>query len=564
MLLHYSHYLHNNQVPSEHEAREIKALRMNPLEEISVVNAEIERIESILDSLKRKRANIQKSIDDCNTVLAPVRRLSMDILGVIFIYCLATYRNPIMDASEAPILLTHICRDWRSIAVSIPRLWSRMYIPLLQGYRYGPISSIQGGEGRMEARSEETQRWLRLSGACPLSITMIPAAGLVSHQPLLDAIIQSSRRWQRFELGILSPYSDVSTRILSLSADDLCMLREVRLHSMDNPSPDTGEDLWHQSGILTAQGLRSISIAHVYPDMFPIGIPPNWKNLHHLFIHSQVALGPAGQMLSYCCNLISCLLIIEWDSDDLPNASITVSSSFLPHLKFLSLQGDPSGCSQLFCKLEAPSLRTLDCRGDCPSENERSCMFRFLERINSLETLMLDNHHLAGDNALKCSTVAPSLSHLVLGQSPEEQYMRLLPFLPHPEQVDLMTALHKTKHQHFPDSAPTVLFPSLEVFEAYYCIPSITDQDLLEFIMARIDATRSNTAISKLRKVLVHFTRTRQMDIVPEALAYAQAAGIELELDLRYYTGTELGNTWSPSYGLSAEGTSWAYPLDDY
>ncbi|KAF8799669.1 hypothetical protein BYT27DRAFT_7149562, partial [Phlegmacium glaucopus] len=88
MLLHYSHYLHNNQAPSEHEAREIKVLRMNPLEEISAVNAEIERIESILDSLKRKRANIHKSIDDCNTVLAPVRRLSMDILGVIFIYCL--------------------------------------------------------------------------------------------------------------------------------------------------------------------------------------------------------------------------------------------------------------------------------------------------------------------------------------------------------------------------------------------------------------------------------------------------------------------------------------------
>ncbi|KAF8814499.1 hypothetical protein BYT27DRAFT_7206060 [Phlegmacium glaucopus] len=563
MLLHFSHYLHNNQAPSEHEAREIKVLRMNPLEQISVVNAEIERIESILDSLKRKRANIQKSIDDCNTVLAPVRRLSMDILGVIFIYCLATHRNPIMDASEAPILLTHICRDWRSIALSIPRLWSKMYIPLLQGYRYEPLSSIRDGEDRMEAHSDETQRWLRLSGACPLSITMIPAAGLVSHQPLLDAIIQSSRRWQQFELGFSSPDSDVSKRIFSLSADDLCMLREVRLHSMDNPSPDTGENLWHQSGILTAQGLRSISIARIYPDIFPIGIPPNWKNLHHLFIHPQVPLRLAGQMLSCCCNLVSCLLNIEWDSGDLPNSSITVSSSFLPHLKFLSLQGGSNGCNQLLCKLEAPSLRTLDCPGEYPREYEKSGLFQFLERINFLETLILDNYRLSGGSALKCSTLAPSLSHLVLGRSPHERYIRLLPVLPHPNQVTLMTALYKIKHQHFPDSTPTVLFPSLEIFEAY-CIPSVTDEVLLEFIMARIDATRSNTAVSKLRKVLIHFTRTRQTDIVPQALAYAQAAGIELELNLRYYTGTELGNTWSPSYGLSAEGTSWAYPLDDY
>ncbi|KAF8800303.1 hypothetical protein BYT27DRAFT_7021125, partial [Phlegmacium glaucopus] len=136
---------------------------------------DIKRIETILDSLKRKRANIQKSIDDCNTVLAPVRRLSMDILSVIFIDCLATHRNPVMDASEAPILLTHICRDWRSIALSIPRLWSRIYIPLLQGvtrYPYDSLLSIQDWECRMEARYEETQRWSRLSGACPLSIAI--------------------------------------------------------------------------------------------------------------------------------------------------------------------------------------------------------------------------------------------------------------------------------------------------------------------------------------------------------------------------------------------------------
>ncbi|KAF8800305.1 hypothetical protein BYT27DRAFT_7200197 [Phlegmacium glaucopus] len=549
MLPHFSHYLHSNQAPSEDESREIKAFRINPLEDISVVDAEIERIETILDSLKRKRANIQKSIDDCNTVLAPVRRLPMDILGVIFIDCLATHRNPIMDPSEAPILLTHICRDWRSIALSIPRLWSRMYIPVLQGitqYQYEPLSF----RDRMEARCEQTQRWLRLSGACPLSIAIMPVRGLGPfHRPLLDAIIQSSRRWQQFELGPLSPFSHDFKRILGLSADDLCMLREIRIH-------------WHQSGILTAQGLRSISIANIHLG----GIPPNWKNLHHLFIHSHVTLGIAHQMLSYCCNLVACLLLIDRDSGEVPDPSITLSSSFLPHLKFLSLDGarDPIGCSKLFCNIDAPSLRILDCRGDHLIENERSGLLRFLESINSLETLMSDNHHLTGDNASTYSTLAPSLSHLVLGQPPNERSFRLVPFPhSHPEQVELMTALYKIKHQHFPDSAPTVLFPALEVFEAY-SISSVTDAILLEFIMARIDATRSNTAVSKLRKVLVHFTRTRQIDIVPEALAYARASGIELELDLRYYTEKEMVEAWVPSFGLSDEDKSWTYPLYDY
>ncbi|KAF8800302.1 hypothetical protein BYT27DRAFT_7313919 [Phlegmacium glaucopus] len=388
----------------------------------------------------------------------------------------------------------------------------------------------------------------------------MPVIGLSpSHWPLLDPIIQSSRRWQQFELGPLSPYSDDFKRILGLSADDLCMLREIRIHSTANLTQDRDKDPWHQSGMLTAQGLRSISIAIIHPGIFPIGIPPNWKNLHHLFIHSYVALGLAGQILSYCCNLVACLLKIHRDSGHFSDVS-----SFLPHLKFLSLQGDPTGCNQLFCNLGAPSLRILDCRGDCPDQYKRSDLFHFLQSINSLKTLMLDDHHLTGDNALNCSILTSSLSRLVLGELPDKQFIHLLPFPnPHPEQVELMTALYKIKHQHFPDSAPTVLFPSLEVFEAY-SISSVTDEILLEFIMARIDATRSKTAVSKLRKVLVHFRRTRQIDIVPEALAYARASGIELELDLRYYPEKEVAKAWSPSFGLSDEDTSWTYPLYDY
>ena len=56
MLTPYSHYLLSNQAPSEDEIREIKELKVNPLEEISTIDVEIEKIEGILNSLKRKRA----------------------------------------------------------------------------------------------------------------------------------------------------------------------------------------------------------------------------------------------------------------------------------------------------------------------------------------------------------------------------------------------------------------------------------------------------------------------------------------------------------------------------
>ena len=579
MLTSFSHYLQSNRSPSEDETREIKALRANPLKEISTIDVEIEKIEGILNSLKRKRAHIQESIDDFNTILAPIRRLSMDVLGLIFDHCLATHRNPVMSASEAPILLTQICHDWRSIALSIPRLWFRLYIPILPRvihYRPEALPYPTQRDRRMEARTEEVQRWLRLSAASPLAITLMPGSDPVSHPPLLDAIIESSRRWQQLELGFISPESDVLTRLFSLSPDDLCMLQELRIHSLYSMVDlHTQEDLRCRSGLLNAQGLRSISIADMYQtNGFLTRIPPNWKNLNHLFIHSPILLRYAHPMLTYCCNLVACLLQItlEWGESTIHDASVTLSSCILPHLTFLSLQGDRIGCSQLFSSIEAPSLQILDFQGTFPSESEDFGLLNFLQNINCLETLRVDHVHLTESNVLKYYTLIPSVTHLVLGRSPKRSYAYMhFPFhsshaYPEPEQVpgSFITTLHEFRHQYSPDSAPTLLFPSLEILEAYDTL-GVTDTTLLEFIKARIDATKSNAVVSKLKKVLVEFSGTRQTDIVPEALAYAQAAGIDLELDLTYHsTGHELDATWSPSFGLSPDDVSWAYPLYNY
>ena len=295
MLTPYSHYLQCNQAPSENESREIKALRAIPLEEISVIDVEIEQVEGILNSLKRKRAHLQESIDDFNTILAPVRRLSTDVLGVIFSHCLATHRNPVMSASEAPILLTQICHDWRSIVLSTPQLWSRLCIPTLgEPLHYLPEDHpyVLERKHQMEARNEELQRWLRLSAACPLAITMTPTGDPIYHPPFLDTITQSSRRWQQLELNFLPPVSDVSdvlSRLLSISPDDLCMLRELRI-SLNGRRQEVQEDLLYQSGLFTAQGLRSISFGNIQTNLLPAGIPPNWKNLNRLFIHSPILL----------------------------------------------------------------------------------------------------------------------------------------------------------------------------------------------------------------------------------------------------------------------------------
>ena len=133
MLAPFSH-LQNDQPPSKDEACKIKTQIAGCLKELSIIDVEIEQIDGILNSFKQKQAHIQNSIDNCIAILTPVHYLPMDVLGAIFYHCLATHWHPIMSSSEAPILLTHICHNWRLIALSIPQLWSRFYIPLFHQF----------------------------------------------------------------------------------------------------------------------------------------------------------------------------------------------------------------------------------------------------------------------------------------------------------------------------------------------------------------------------------------------------------------------------------------------
>ena len=116
--------------------------------------------------------------------------------------------------------------------------------------------------------------------------------------------------------------------------------------------------------------------------MFNTGIPPNWKNLNHLFVHSPILSGLAHRMLNHCCNLVVCHLeITEWDGffngiETIPDVSITISPCILSHLTFLSLQGGPAFCNQLFGSIKASSLKILDYHGYFPS---LSCRVQPLE-----------------------------------------------------------------------------------------------------------------------------------------------------------------------------------------
>ncbi|KAJ2911961.1 hypothetical protein MD484_g8454, partial [Candolleomyces efflorescens] len=85
-----------------------------------------------LERVDAARVMIMEIIDASEALLAPppVHSIPEEVFQEIFQYCLPTDHLPILSSSEAPISLTQVCRLWRTLALSSPRLWAAVHIPV--------------------------------------------------------------------------------------------------------------------------------------------------------------------------------------------------------------------------------------------------------------------------------------------------------------------------------------------------------------------------------------------------------------------------------------------------
>jgi hypothetical protein len=88
---------------------------------------------------------------------------SVEILQLIFIECLPADSNAIIHASEAPLLLTHVCRHWRRIAQGTAELWATLHVCIPPRY--------EGSSYLADLRCAAMQVWLPRSVALPLHVS---------------------------------------------------------------------------------------------------------------------------------------------------------------------------------------------------------------------------------------------------------------------------------------------------------------------------------------------------------------------------------------------------------
>ncbi|PBK84103.1 hypothetical protein ARMGADRAFT_943983, partial [Armillaria gallica] len=107
--------------PPESNILAISGVRSQMANEINAYDAEILRIQGTLEKLNRDRDWLKSYADHYGALLAPVRRLSYDVLLQIFEE--ACRQESDLCPSNVPFLLGLVCKRWRDVTIDSPSLW---------------------------------------------------------------------------------------------------------------------------------------------------------------------------------------------------------------------------------------------------------------------------------------------------------------------------------------------------------------------------------------------------------------------------------------------------------
>ncbi|KAJ7756593.1 hypothetical protein B0H16DRAFT_1826003 [Mycena metata] len=283
----FAPHLGTNYCPTDEEASHIKSFLVEPESRLKRLDDKIAELQNELDKLAAERESLVVYIDSHKALISPLRSLPLDIVQEIFLACIPTHRNCVMGASEVPVLLGRVCSSWRAIALSTPRLWSRLHIVEPQRF-YG--SDLTLAEAKAAQRFAATKTWLSRSGNCPLSISLLCRPGetqfpvtMPSSTPLfLQALIPFAACWQHIDLT-LSPAALYS--ILPLMESDVPLLQSVRLQ-YDNPFTPHRVDL---GNFMMLRGSRISSFCGVGNEIVGESLPLQW---HQLTLLEMTTAGP--------------------------------------------------------------------------------------------------------------------------------------------------------------------------------------------------------------------------------------------------------------------------------
>lgn len=217
--------------------------------QVSVVEADANYIEARLDEARAHREDLLKTIAIHRSYLAPVAKMPVEILSMIFLEFVET--SPIYERHRLALVRRH----WRDVLNGTPLLWRRIHL---------------SREKRMPTKSA-VRRHITQAGMIPLELT-VDVTALADADGDLIWIYKSevmewynivkNHAWRSFRL-ICDTFADYLDDDLApflyagLSGQTVAGLEDLRLEIADG-----NEEPWLDEVLLEAPALKTLHLPH--------------------------------------------------------------------------------------------------------------------------------------------------------------------------------------------------------------------------------------------------------------------------------------------------------------
>ncbi|KAF8323306.1 hypothetical protein DL93DRAFT_681305 [Clavulina sp. PMI_390] len=293
-----------------------------------------------------------------------IQRLPAELLSGVFELLILTSESSTSQVFQTLLTITSVCSYWRSVAISTPSLWTRVY--------YGPEESFVLRESAQRI-AERAQLFLERSRSAPIEI-LIENTCFPSIAPLVPSIKDRRQHWWeaiRSFVPHLSRCRELTLKCTHLDARNLwekissAKLEFLEYLSLQNtytgpmtlaraPSPVLEDDI-NDYG-LTCESLRTLKFMYIKPlDFYPFPIAPSLCHLEVVFPDSlwwdrlieSLSRFPLLQHLS-----------VVFARGDLPQSWDEITRVELSQLEILD-----TNFPQFSVNLRTPKLSQLTLRG---------------------------------------------------------------------------------------------------------------------------------------------------------------------------------------------------------
>ncbi|KAJ7355909.1 hypothetical protein DFH08DRAFT_510893 [Mycena albidolilacea] len=322
--------------------------------------------------------------------------LPLEILAEIFVYCLPEDDFITPSLTTAPLVLCGVCRQWREVAGSTPKLWSSLAFDM----------QLAGSDAYIDL----CRTWLLRARSTPLYLSLQDPDGQEPSKAalaLLQMIAQLSPQWRNVDVD----FGVELTRLLSIvgfAQGGFDQLEKLAFACTTSP-----ESIISFSN---APRLREI-FAPTYPHVASIEFP--WAQITS-FRTCDIGLASCFDILGSASNLVNGTFEIRGDRSPAPASILSLN-----HLQSLSLSGLLVSESStipmtIISNLKTPALTSLALRfaslyGRLHTWTTAAPFLSFVSRSAcQLRTLSLSLTPMNTDCLISCLKAVPSLVHLKL------------------------------------------------------------------------------------------------------------------------------------------------------